>query len=85
MRTLAGTTRVRTFVQAACDTAWLEFQGSLNEHYVPLRSAVRSLAALDALQSLALVSSNQGYAHVVTQQRHQCWSTGKPWHVKLAR
>ena len=49
----------------ACDAAWIEFQESLNEHYVPLRSAVRGLAALDALQSLALVSSNPGYANVM--------------------
>ena len=52
-------------VQVACDAAWIEFQESLNEHYVPLRSAVRGLAALDALQSLALVSSNSGYARVM--------------------
>jgi hypothetical protein len=51
-------------VQVACDAAWIEFQESLNEHYVPLRGAVRGLAALDALQSLALVSSNPGYANV---------------------
>lgn len=50
-------------LQAACDAAWSEFQESLNEHYVPLRSAVRGLAALDALQSLAMVSSNQGCEH----------------------
>lgn len=47
-------------LQANADTAYQEFLGSFAELYMPFRSASSAIAALDALQSLALVSLNAG-------------------------
>lgn len=47
-------------LQAAADEAYTEFLGSFSSLYMPFRSAASALAALDALQSLALVSGNSG-------------------------
>ena len=47
---------------AAADTAWLAFLAEFAQHYIPFRAAVQALGALDALQSLAVVANNTGWA-----------------------
>lgn len=47
-------------LQAAAETAYLEFLGSISSLYRPFRSAASALAALDVLQSFALVAQNEG-------------------------
>ena len=47
---------------AAADTAWLAFLAEFAQDYIPFRAAVQALGALDALQSLAVVANNTGWA-----------------------
>eukprot|EP00850_Spirogloea_muscicola_P011069 SM000067S20346 [mRNA] locus=s67:394120:401104:- [translate_table: standard] len=46
---------------AACNAGWHEFLGEFAGLYADFRGAVRALAALDCLHSLALVARNTGY------------------------
>lgn len=48
-------------LQASADTAYSELLGAISDLYRPFRSAASALAALDALQSFALVAHNAGY------------------------
>lgn len=45
---------------AACEEAWRGLQTDCGAHYVVLRQAVKALAQLDALLSMALVAQQQG-------------------------
>lgn len=47
-------------LQAAADEAYSEFLGSIASLYRPFRAAASALAALDVLQSFALVAQNAG-------------------------
>ena len=53
---------------AAADTAWLAFLAEFAQHYIPFRAAVQALGALDALQSLAVVANNTGWAACTCHQ-----------------
>nr|XP_045583602.1 DNA mismatch repair protein Msh3-like [Procambarus clarkii]XP_045583603.1 DNA mismatch repair protein Msh3-like [Procambarus clarkii]XP_045583604.1 DNA mismatch repair protein Msh3-like [Procambarus clarkii]XP_045583605.1 DNA mismatch repair protein Msh3-like [Procambarus clarkii]XP_045583606.1 DNA mismatch repair protein Msh3-like [Procambarus clarkii] len=53
--------QLREQLQADCHEAWLEVLDSFSSHYQLHRQAVRSLATLDALTSLANVAKAQGY------------------------
>lgn len=53
---------------AAADTAWLAFLAEFAQHYIPFRAAVQALGALDALQSLAVVANNTGWAAYTCHQ-----------------
>lgn len=46
---------------AACEDAWGTYLGQLGAHYAPLRAAVRALATLDCLLSLASLANSPGY------------------------
>eukprot|EP00850_Spirogloea_muscicola_P002457 SM000009S23586 [mRNA] locus=s9:964727:971847:+ [translate_table: standard] len=50
---------------AACNAGWHEFLGEFAGLYADFRGAVRALAALDCLHSLALVARNTGYVRPV--------------------
>ena len=52
----------KELLTAAADTAWLAFLAEFAQHYIPFRAAVQALGALDALQSLAVVANNTGWA-----------------------
>ena len=58
MRSLA---RARERRAVAANEAWAQFLRAVGTHYAPLAAAVRSLAALDALLSLAAVAATEGY------------------------
>ena len=47
-------------LQAAADEAYSEFLGGIASLYRPFRAAASALAALDVLQSFALVAQNAG-------------------------
>lgn len=48
-------------LQAAAKAAWHAFLTDFAALYLPFRSAVQALAALDALHSLAVVAQGSGY------------------------
>ncbi|KAK9814927.1 hypothetical protein WJX73_002195 [Symbiochloris irregularis] len=48
-------------LQAAAKAAWAAFLSEFASLYLPFRSAVQALAALDALHSLAMVAQSHGY------------------------
>ena len=54
--------RCRETLQAAAKQAWQAFLSDFAALYVPFKAAVQALAALDALCSLAVVSSGDGCA-----------------------
>ena len=47
-------------LQVQAEKDYTGFLASFKTQYTPFRSAVSALAALDVLQSLALVSNNEG-------------------------
>lgn len=49
-------------LQAAAEEAYSDLLGGFAELYMDFRTAASALAGLDALQSLALVSGNEGWA-----------------------
>ncbi|XP_063604742.1 DNA mismatch repair protein Msh3-like [Penaeus indicus] len=70
-RLLTQLQQLREQLQVSCHEAWLQVLDSFSNHYQRHRQAVRCLAELDALCSLASVAKAQGYCRPVLHDNEE--------------